>query len=158
MGKDVNVGIPQPFELDVDLSTTNSMNISGNMNTKITLDPITIKPVSIDMGLNDVNVDMGLDNMKVDMGLDNVNVCMSFAIKEFPSMRMTMPMDYNFGIKMMGMEVLGFSICGKSMMITEDNPKRMFYTPTRKAPVRNAVNVGDSIKIKLQDELTNNPG
>jgi len=166
MGKDVAISIPQPFELDIDLSSSSNINLGGSMTTKMTLDPITIRPLEVDMGLDNVNVDMGLDNVKVDMGLDkvkvdmgldNINVCMSFAIKEFPSMRMHMPMDYSFGIKLFGMEMLGFSICGKSMIVTEDNPKRMFYTPTRKAPQREATQATDTIRVNIVDDSGKKP-
>ena len=152
MGKDVEFKIPQPFELDVDLTSSSSMAINGNMNTRMTIDPLTINPVKIDMGLDNVKMDMGLDNVKVDMGLDKINVCMSFAIKEFPSMRVHFPMDFAFGIKMLGMEVLGFSVCGKAMILTEDNPRTMFYTPTRRPPEQRTRQENDTLKVKIQDE------
>jgi hypothetical protein len=40
-------------------------------------------------------------------------------IKEMPSMRVHMPMHYDFGVSLLGMELLTFSLCGEGMVITE---------------------------------------
>jgi len=144
MGKDVDVGLPQPLEIDMGLDNINMsssmfMNMSpisidmglDNVNMDMNMDTNISFNGSVDMGLDNVNVDMGLDNVNVDMGLDNVNMCMSFAIKELPSMKMHFPLNMDFGIKVLGIPLLNFGICGKAMVVTEDNPKKIFYTPRR---------------------------
>lgn len=40
-------------------------------------------------------------------------------IVQIPSVRVHMPMHYDFGVSVMGMELLSFSLCGESMVITE---------------------------------------
>jgi hypothetical protein len=40
-------------------------------------------------------------------------------IVEIPRVRVHMPMHYDFGISLLGMELLSFSLCGESMVITE---------------------------------------
>ena len=159
MGKGVEVDIDQPFELDVeiDMGLDNVKMDMGLDNVKMDMGLDAVKvdmgldAVKVDMGLDDVKVDMGLDDVKVDMGLDNINVCMSFAIKEFPSMRVHFPIDFALGIKMLGMEVLGFNICGKAMVLTEDNPRTMFYTPTRKRHDKSHKRENDNIKVNIKD-------
>lgn len=129
MGKDVEFQLPQPLEIDLGFPDTITVDMG--------LDDINVQlsgSFNMDMGLDDVNVDLGLDNInaKVDMGLDNINVCMSMSLKELPSMKMHFPMNYEFGLELFGLKVFNFGINGKSMIITEDNPTRLFYRPAPK--------------------------
>ena len=161
-GKDVNLDIPQPFELDIDANMATNSHIS-------------MSPVSVDMGLNNIDVDMdmnsnvnmdtnsninlngkmdmGLDDVNVDMGLDNVNMCMSFAIKELPSMKMHFPINFDFGIKLLGLPILNFGICGKAMVVTEDNPKRLFQVPKPpKFSTNTSAKKNDSIRVTIAND------
>ena len=104
------------------------------------------------MGLDDVNVDMGLDDVNVDMGLDNINMCMSFAVTEFPSMRVHFPVDLDFGLKILGLPIINFGICGKAMVLTEDNPKKVFYTPKKSSGKRSKKEASDSIKVSIGEK------
>lgn len=161
MGKDLDIGIPQPFELDVDadVSTNNSIALSpisidmGLDNVNVEMDSNLNINGSMDMGLDNVNVNMGLDNINVDMGLDNVNMCMSFAIKELPSMKMHFPINLDFGIKVLGIPLLNFGICGKAMVVTEDNPKKVFYTPKHASfkASKASIPAKDSIKVSIAE-------
>lgn len=159
MGKDVDVGIPQPFEVDFDIFSSLPININMgsqvDLKSEIDMGLDNVK-VEADLGLDDVNVDLsgsmdlGLDDINIDLGLDNINACLSFAIKELPSMRVHFPTDYEFGLKLFGLSVFNFHICGKSMIVTEDNPRKMFYTPGRRDP-RGDAGEG-SFKVTLEDQ------
>ena len=50
---------------------------------------------------------------RVDLGDINLRV------KEIPSVRVHMPMNYQLGFSVLGMEILSLSLCGESMVITE---------------------------------------
>ncbi len=151
MGKDVKVEIPQPFEMEIDSNMA--------MNSFLSMAPITI-----DMGLDDMNMDMntnltldgkmdmGLDNVNVDMGLDNINMCMSFAIKELPSMKMQFPVNFDFGIKVLGLPLLNFGICGKAMVLTEENSKRIFQVPKPPKFSTSKPQETESIRVTLADD------
>ncbi len=167
MGKDVDVGIPQPFEVDLDIFSSLPINISMgsqvDLKSEIDMGLDNVK-VEADVGLDDVNIDanvglngsldLGLDDVNVDLGLDNINACLSFAVKELPSMRVHFPTDYEFGLKLFGLSVFNFHICGKSMIVTEDNPRKIFYTPARRDARGDAG--GDSaegsFKVTLEDK------
>ncbi len=50
----------------------------------------------------------------------------NLAIKEIPDVRAHLPSHYNLGISIFGVEIVNFSLCGESQMITEKYvPKRM---------------------------------
>jgi len=163
MGKDVEVGIPQPFEVDFDLddvsvntlssiNSNNSIALTGDSDAPITLGPITVDPLTVDLGLDDVNVNMGLDDVNVDMGLDNINMCMSFAVTELPSIRMHFPVDLDFGLKILGLPIINFGIFGKAMVITEDNPKKVFYTPRKNTGEHSKKEASDTIKVSIDEK------
>ncbi|MEK6153636.1 hypothetical protein WIW50_10270 [Flavobacteriaceae bacterium 3-367] len=155
MGKDVNIEIPQPFELDVDANmTTNSFLSMAPITVDMGLDDIKMDMEinsTVDMGLDNVNVDMGLDNVNVDMGLDNVNMCMSFAIKELPSMKMQFPVNFDFGIRFLGLPLLNFGICGKAMVLTEENSKRLFQVPKPPRFTASTPKGKDSLRVTIAD-------
>ena len=143
MGKDVDIKIPQPFQIglqggvDVDLDLQGlddiGLTLEGGdkkIGVDLGLDNINAK---IDVGLDPIQADFGLDNIKADFGLDNINACFSFGVKEFPRMRVHLPTKYEFGLKILGISLFSFFIHGKSMLITEDNPVRIFHKPMKKA-------------------------
>lgn len=166
MGKDVDVSIPQPFVVDfgVDATTNSNIALTGNSELPISIGPVTINPLSIDIGLDNVKmdanlglkgeIDMGLDDVNIDMGLDDINMCLSFAIKELPSMRMHFPVDIDFGVKLLGIPIFNFGICGKAMVVTEENPKKIFYSPKQpgtRSPRQGGL-LADSIKVTIDDQ------
>ena len=141
MGKDIDV--PTNYTVDIgmndvnmDVNHTMDINSDSELNLKI-----SDSSMELDMGLDDVKIDMGLDKMamdlksdsKLDMGLDKVNICLNMGIKELPKMKFHMPMNYDFGFDFFGMKILNFSVKGKSMLVSEDNPTQMFYHPKKKA-------------------------
>jgi hypothetical protein len=114
---DVNVhatGDPkQPIAVDLGLD-----------NIHVKLDPIELKLDPLDIKLEPL--ELKLDPVKVDLGLDNVNVCMSVALTQFPKMRMHMPTKYDFGVTLLGIPLVKFSVAGETMIVTQDNPPRLF--------------------------------
>ena len=155
MGKDVEFKIPQPFRvtlaggLDVGLDNVNVDMGLDNVNVDMGLDNINVDMgldnINADLGLDAINatvdagldkinakIDAGLDNIKLDMGLNNINACLNFGIKEIPSVRVHLPTKYEFGIKVIGLKIFSFFINGKSMLVTEDNPVKVFHKPVKK--------------------------
>ena len=97
-----------------------------------------------------VDVDAGLENMhlsvdhlpRIELGDINSNIrvkemprieidanttsTLDISIKEIPDVRAHLPAHYNLGISVFGVEVINFSLCGESQVITEKYvPRRM---------------------------------
>lgn len=54
------------------------------------------------------------------------NSTLDISIKEIPEVRAHIPAHYNLGISLFGVEVVNFSLCGESQIITEKyRPRRM---------------------------------
>ena len=156
-GKDIN--FPRDYELDLDHAV--NLNVS-----KINMDVNSNSDIELDMGLDNVDVksdskvDMGLDKMnlnsnsKVDLGLDNVNICLNMGIKEMPKMKVHMPTNYDFGLEFFGLKVMNFSVCGKTMVVSEDNPTQLFYHPKKKETVlrrEDAVTPANEVKLSMRE-------
>jgi len=142
IGVTVN-GIPgKPLGVDLGLTATGDPNKPIALDLALQATGDKTKPIALDLGLN-VHVDeldiklepltidlkpleIKLDPVKVDLGLDNINVCLSLAFTQFPRMQLHMPKKYNFGFSLFGLPLIGFSVCGESSFITEDNPPRLF--------------------------------
>ncbi len=129
--------------MDVDLSgipTSYSHNVGLGNNQ----DPVF--DVEADVKLHNqagesFKVDAGLDKIQVgnlegkpfgvDAGLDDIRVKelptieLRIALTEFPKVRAHVPQHYDLGISLFGFEVLSFSLCGESQIITEE------YVPRR---------------------------
>lgn len=67
MGKDVEVGIPQPFKID-------PFRLAGGLELGLDIEPLTV-----DLGLNNIQADIGLGNASVDLGLDNIRADIGLA-------------------------------------------------------------------------------
>ncbi len=141
--------IPDDFKIHIDpLNLTGGigLGLSGGLALDAGLDDIGIKatgdpahPVSLHLGLDPLDIKLEpldikleplrltLDPLKVDLGLDNINVCLSLALTQLPRMQVHMPKRYEFGFTLFGLPVIGYSICGESSFITDDNPTRWFH-------------------------------
>jgi len=118
MGKDVSVGIPQPFQ------TISSIYGSLDMD----LDEIRVKELPVIQMVNTVKGDkenpivMNTDS-KVDLGLDNIQITKLPQINLQLSMKPTrvhFPVNYKLSFGSMGMELFSLNMCGESMVIVED--------------------------------------
>lgn len=107
--------------------------------------------VDVDAGLDDVH--LSIDNLpdfvarveklpRLELGDINTNIrvkemprieidanttsTLDVSIKEIPDVRAHLPAHYNLGITIFGVEVINFSLCGESQLITEKYvPRRM---------------------------------
>lgn len=78
---DVGIGLPQ---IDIDIVSLPKINIG--------LDPIEIKPVTLDLHVS---------------------------IEKIPSIRMHFPVDYKVCVGLLGSEILSVHLCGQGQLITE---------------------------------------
>ena len=109
-----------PFVLDVDADLDN-MSVKVESIAPLLIDVTdlpTIKFDPIDSNINVTNIP------KIVIEADT-NSSLDVAIKEIPDIRAHVPSHYNLGVSIFGIEVLNFSLCGESQMITEK------YVPTR---------------------------
>jgi hypothetical protein len=75
-------GIPDKFTIDV--------NVDKLPKIQVGLDPISIKPVDLNISL-----------------------------KEIPSVRAHLPADFNLGLSILGLELMCLKLCGEAQIITE---------------------------------------
>lgn len=113
------------FENDLDSNNDLDLYFENDINSNITHSGI---PNSHDVRLG------GLDNIRIekipkiyldsesDMSIDSTT---NIHIKEIPEIRGHLPMNFNLGFKLFGIELFNFSLCGELQMITEK------YKPTR---------------------------
>jgi hypothetical protein len=103
---------PQPLQTGVTLAGT--VGVSGlglnDIHIKelphITLDEVKLTTTST------VTLDPK-SRLGIDLGDINVR------LKEIPSVRAHMPTKFDFGISILGLELVTFSLCGESMVVTE---------------------------------------
>src|SRR5215204_4201883 len=99
----MSVKIPNHFDLgfDVDLALS---GIPTNYNFGIALQKINIGVDPLEMKLAPIEI------KPIDL---------SFRIKEIPSIRAHLPLDYCVGLAIFGMELLSVRLCGQAQVITE---------------------------------------
>lgn len=76
--------------------------------------------------LGDINTNVHvkeLPRIEIDA---TTNSSLDISIKEIPDVRAHLPAHYNLGISLFGVEIINFSLCGESQIITEKyRPRRM---------------------------------
>ena len=97
---------PQPLQTGVTVSGVGLNDIHIKEIPHITLDPVTL------------NANIAVTEIP-HITLDPVTLNANIAITEIPSLRVHMPARFDFGISLLGLEVLTFSLCGEAMIITE---------------------------------------
>jgi len=142
------INIPQEYTIHlnpVNLTGGVGLTLGGSVILDAGLDDIHVSatgdpnhPIAIDLGLDNIHIKVDplrltldplritLDPMKVDLGLDHVNVCLSLAVTEFPRMRVHVPTRYDFGFSLFGIPVMKFTAGGETVVVTQDNPPRLF--------------------------------
>ena len=105
-------------EIPTSYSVASSVAVSGSLD--MDLDEIRIK--ELPKIFTDSNV---VSNSTIHIGLDNsrirehrkINLCVELAMK--PT-RIHFPVNFKFGVKGLGMELLCMNFCGESMVVIED--------------------------------------
>jgi hypothetical protein len=147
---DVNVSLrgdpDQPVTVDLGLDDVN-VNL-GLDNVRMHLDPL-----EVDLGLD--NVRMHLDPLEVDLGLDDINVCLSLALTEIPRVRVHLPTKYDFGFCLFGIRIFSFTFAGETMLVTQDNPPRIFHQMVPHEPPERPQGLTDvAYRVTLEEEET----
>ena len=119
------------YSVDADLDNVQlSVNKIPEISTKVTALPrIDFGDINTNIRVKEIpKIQLEADTQsKVDVSLDantrsNVNV----ALTEIPDVRAHVPAHYNLGISLFGVEIVSFSLCGETQVITEKyTPKRM---------------------------------
>jgi len=106
-----DLNIPDDYKIRIkEMPTTFTVNTPD-------LDDININKVGIPTDYN-FKVDAGLDDIRV-KEIPRIEVDTNIRIKELPETRTHVPMHFNFGVKLFGLEFLVFSLCGELQSITE---------------------------------------
>ena len=107
-------------------------------------------PIEFDLGLSgNVGVGLALSGnigialQKINIGIDPIQLAIapieikpidfSFRLKELPSMRVHLPLNYCVGLALFGYEILSVRLCGEGQVITEPyvpNPCECGYQKT----------------------------
>lgn len=76
--------------------------------------------------LADINTNISVKEMpRIEIEASTAST-LDVSIKEIPDVRAHLPAHYNLGISIFGVEVINFSLCGESQVITEKYvPRRM---------------------------------
>ncbi len=109
------------FDIDADLDNIKINHIApltGTATVNIPdLPTITFDPINTNLNITNIP--------KITLEADTRST-VDVAIKEIPDTRAHIPSHYNLGITIFGVEVMNFSLCGESQVITEKYvPRRM---------------------------------
>ncbi len=76
--------------------------------------------------LADINTNISVQKLpRIEIDA-TTNSSLDISIKEIPDVRAHLPAHYNLGISLFGVEIVNFSLCGESQIITEKyRPRRM---------------------------------
>jgi hypothetical protein len=118
----INIGfISPPLDLGIGLSGS----LSGNFGIALS---------KIDIGLDPIKLNIGLDPIQLAIAPIEIKpIDFSFRLKELPSMRVHLPLNYCVGLALFGFEVLSVRLCGEGQIITEPyvpNPCECGYQKT----------------------------
>ena len=104
----MSVDIPQPFVLDGGIDT----HLGGGVDTRLS------GTVGTNISGIPDHLTLSIDRLpKIALGVDPVDL--SLRIKEFPSLRVSLPADFRVGLSLLGLELLTVRLCGQAMAITE---------------------------------------
>jgi hypothetical protein len=130
----MSVKLPSHFDFGIDLG----VDISGI-------------PTNYSFGITALpKIDIGIDPiaLKIDP-LEIKPLDLSFRIKEIPSVRIHLPLDYKVGLALFGAELASVRLCGQAQIITEPyvpNPCECGGIPDRGNVIAIERNVPDPIK------------
>ncbi|HEX6377059.1 MAG TPA: hypothetical protein VFZ91_15215 [Allosphingosinicella sp.] len=105
-----------PIDLDVVDPVQIEFDVIGNIpvDLGVTLSPIEIKPIEIKP------LTIELKPLQINLGPIEVKpIDFSLRIKEIPSVRVRLPMDYKVCVNLLGHELASVRLCGQGQVITE---------------------------------------
>jgi hypothetical protein len=110
-------GVPQPFVsvISGSLGTVGPVTVGGSLGA---VGPVTVAGIPDTFHIN-------IDKLpKIQIGVDPVSmhldpVDFNVSIKEIPSIRAHLPVDFNVGLSLLGMELMCVRLCGEAQVITE---------------------------------------
>ncbi|OUS13666.1 hypothetical protein A9Q89_02345 [Gammaproteobacteria bacterium 53_120_T64] len=113
----MSVKIPSSFgidldgDFDIDIPTTYAIGITDLPQIDVNLHPLDIKiqPLDIKVQPLDINI-RPLEIKPLDISL---------RLKEIPSIRAHLPLNYKVGFSLLGREIAGINLCGQGQLITE---------------------------------------
>jgi hypothetical protein len=125
MAKDAGIDIPSEYTIHI--------GSDGTIQVDADLDNIRVKELPR-LELGDINVrwkELPVVNLavkelpRIELTADTTST-VNLAIKEIPDVRAHLPAHFDFGVSVLGFELLTFSICGEAQVITEKYvPRRM---------------------------------
>ena len=127
----MSVKIPSSFDFGIDLDL--GLNLSGiptNYGIGITSLP------KINVGIDRLNIDIAPMEFTIHP-LEIKPIDLSFRIKEIPSVRMHLPVDYRVCLALFGAELASVRLCGQAQVITE--PYVANPCECRSLPVRGSI-------------------
>ncbi len=112
------------LEIDSNLSGTVGTSVSGSFGA---VGPVTISGIPDDYTIKVpeiAKIEFGLDPLESTVKLEPIQLNLgpiqtSLAIKEIPSVRTHLPVNYCVGFSVFGVELAALRLCGEGMVITE---------------------------------------
>ena len=107
----MGVNVPSTYEHDVDVTSIPTITIGS-------VGPVTLNGIpssyDIDIDINKLpKISLGIDPLKIEP------MDVSVRLKEIPSVRAHLPMNYCVGLSLLGFELANIRLCGESQVITE---------------------------------------
>lgn len=112
------------LEIDSNLSGTVGTSVSGSFGA---VGPVTISgvPDNYTVKITEIDkIEIGVDPLQSTVKLEPVQLNLgpiqsSISIKELPSVRTHLPVNYCIGLSVFGLELAAIRLCGEGMVITE---------------------------------------
>jgi hypothetical protein len=119
----MNIGLGIGFNNPLDVGLSGSLGLSGTFGITGNFGITTLPKINI-----------GLDPIQLAIAPIEIKpIDFSFRLKELPSMRVHLPVNYCVGLALFGFEVLSVRLCGEGQIITEPyvpNPCECGYQNT----------------------------
>ena len=115
----MSVKIPSSFGIDLDLDGDFDINIPTSYAIGITDLPqidVNLRPLDIKIQPLDIKVQPLDINIRP---LEIKPLDISLRLKEIPSIRAHLPLNYKVGFSLLGRELAGINLCGQGQLITE---------------------------------------
>ena len=120
------------LSVDSELSGSVGTSVSGSISTDVggsfgAVGPITLSGLPDNYTFNIETlpkIDIGVDPLTGTLKLEPVKITLdpidtNISIKEIPSVRAHLPVNYSVGFSVLGFELAAISLCGEGMVITE---------------------------------------